>query len=447
MMSFGVRRRGGCRARDVANPARAKTQVLLIGNAAKTFVRTVQRSFVLAIGLMLGSASMALAQVDPFPRSLLHLGYDQTLSGRGPQSLYAYYRYNNPAFLRTNMALRLAMAPIYLYSEIGFRQLLPRTDVGIGIRGGAFGENYHEISQGDYLKRESFDGSGGGAPLNLYHLLNPGQLIPLNVIVQGGADHLEYSEARNTEDQFQLPNDGTSTFARAGLRFAGKEPMPYTDLAMEMSIWYERQWRFNDGAYGFPGDRQVQPTSDLYWLHAGLSYAWTNAGSQFTFSLTAGGSGDADRFNAYRLGGVLPLAAEFPLTLPGYYYEEISARRFVHLSAAYVAPLSAGHRWQLRLEIASACVDYPPGFEQPNQWNTARAQVSPSLREARFGGWSCATAMDSMRCATTTTARTAWARCINTILSAANIDVRKAGERSATVTSFDDSAGNDSSCA
>ena len=84
--------------------------------------------------------------------------------------------------------------------------------------------------------------------------------------------------------------------------------------------------------------RQVQPTTDLYWLYAGLSYAWTNTGNQFTFALTAGGSDNADRFSAYRLGGVLPLAAEFPLTLPGYYYQEISARRFVHLSASLRRP-------------------------------------------------------------------------------------------------------------
>jgi len=325
---------------------------------------------------MLGSASVARAQVDPYPRSLLELGYDQTLSGQGPQSLYAYYYYNDPAFLRTNMALRLAVAPVYLYSELGFRQVLPRTDVGIGISGGAFGENYYEINQGDYVKSQSFNGSGGGASLNLYHRLNPGQLIPLNVIAQAGGAYVAFSDTSKTDDQFQLPADGMNTFARAGLRFAGKEPMLYADLAMEVSIWFEHQRRFNDGPYGYAGDRDVVPATDLYWLYAGLNYAWTNTGNQFTFAVTAGGSRDADRFSAYRLGGVLPLAAEYPLTLPGYYYQEISARGVVHLSASYVAPLSTDHRWQLRVEAASAYVDYLPGFEQPNHWNTG---VGPSV--------------------------------------------------------------------
>jgi hypothetical protein len=330
---------------------------------------------------------MALAQIDPYPRSLLQLGYDQSLSGQGPQSLYAYYYYNNPEFLSTNVALRLAVAPVYLDGEIGFRQLLsPHTDVGIGINGGGYGENYYEVRQGHYLKGESFDGHGGGASLNLYHLIDPAHLIPLNVVVQGGAHYSTYSATDKTDDQFKLPDNRVSTFARAGLRFAGKEPMLYPDLAMEVSIWFERQWRLDDSNYGSSGDpRRVQPTTDLYWLYAGLSYAWTNTGNQFTFALTAGGSDDADRFSAWRLGGVLPLAAEFPLTLPGYYYQEISARRFAHFSASYIAPLSADHRWQLRLGAASAYVDYLPGFEQPGHWHTG---VGPSLSfTSRSGVW------------------------------------------------------------
>ena len=84
----------------------------------------LRRTLSVAVGLVLSASSVAQAQIDPYPRSLLQLGYDQTLSGQGPQSLYAYYYYNNPEFLRTNMALRLAVAPVYLDGEIGFRQLL-----------------------------------------------------------------------------------------------------------------------------------------------------------------------------------------------------------------------------------------------------------------------------------------------------------------------------------
>jgi hypothetical protein len=157
----------------------------------------------------------------------------------------------------------------------------------------------------------------------------------------------------------------------------GKEPLLYPDLAMELSAWYERQWREGmDAHYGFANDRQVESAVDLYWLYAALNYAWTNTGTQFTFALTAGGSDEADRFSAWRLGGVLPLAAEFPLTLPGYYYQEISAKRFVHFNATYLFPLSADHRWQLRLGATSAYVDYVPGLEQSGHWHTG---IGPDL--------------------------------------------------------------------
>ena len=329
------------------------------------------RAVQVAFCLLLSSAFVGWAQLDPYPRNLLQLGYDYALSGKGPQSLYAYYYYNNPAFLSTNIALRLAVAPVYLDGELGFRRLLsPQTDVGLGFSGGGFAENYYEIRQGHYFKDESFDGHGGGASLNLYHLINPRQMIPLNAVVQGGYHYSTYSRTDRTADSFQTPANRDNTFLRAGLRLAGKEPMLYPDLAMEVSIWFERQWRFDDSTYGFSGDRQVQPTTDLYWLYAGLNYAWTNTGHQFTFGLTAGGSDNTDRFSAWRLGGVLPLASEFPLTLPGYYYQELSARRFVHLSASYAMPLSANHRWQARLEAATACLDYLPEFAQPSRWQT-----------------------------------------------------------------------------
>ena len=111
------------------------------------------RSLKIAFALLLGSALAVWAQIDPYPRNLLELGYDYSLSGQGPQSLYAYYYYNNPALMNTNTALRLAVAPVYLDGELGFRQLLsPYTDVGLGFSGGGFAENYYEIRQGHYYK-------------------------------------------------------------------------------------------------------------------------------------------------------------------------------------------------------------------------------------------------------------------------------------------------------
>jgi len=331
-----------------------------------------KRTIPLTLALFGAGAQVAWAQLDPYPRNLLQLGYDLSLSDQGPQALYAYYYYNNPTFLRTNMTLRLAVAPIYLDGELGFRGLIsPQTDLGIGLSGGGFSENYYEIRKGDYIKRESFDGHGGGTSLNLYHLLNPGQKIPLNAVVQGGFHYSTFGRTGETADDFEPPENRESAFVRAGLRFAGKEPLLYPDLGMEVSVWYQRDWRFNSSEFGYADDpRRVEAATDIYWLYAGLNYAWTNIGHKITFSFTAGGSDQADRFSAWRLGGVLPLATEFPLTLPGYYYQELSARRFVHFSAGYGFPLTPSYRWKAGFSVATACLDYLPDFKQASPWQT-----------------------------------------------------------------------------
>ena len=96
-----------------------------------------------------------------------------------------------------------------------------------------------------------------------------------------------------------------------------------------------------------------------------MSYTLPRSRQNFYLRLTAGGSVDADRFSAYRLGGFLPLIAEFPLSLPGYYFQEISARQFVLLNANYLLPLDAKQRWNLYLNASTAFVDYLSGEAQP----------------------------------------------------------------------------------
>lgn len=322
-------------------------------------------------GLLLLTGRTCLAQIDPITRNLLQLGYDQPIEGSGPQAVYAYYYHNNPDFIRTNTALRLAIAPVYFDGEIGFKQLIsPTTHFGVGIYGGAFGDNYYEVRQGHYYRDQSFDGSGGGASLNLYQSLNPGQRIPLNLVFRGGFRYSAYTDRRKTDDDFVLPDNRFTTYTRVGLRLAGKEPLLDPDLAMELSVWGEQQWRSDSGTYGINNDRAVEPASTLYWAYAGLNYGWTNTGHKLSFAVTAGGVNNADSFSAWRPGGVLPLVAEFPLVLPGYYYQELTVNRFVHFKAQYFIPLDRGTRWQVLVGIASARLDYLPGYEQPSHWQT-----------------------------------------------------------------------------
>jgi hypothetical protein len=311
------------------------------------------------------------AQIDPEHRNLLELGYDQPITGKGPQGVYAYYYYNTPELFNTNTALRLAIAPAYVDGELGFKQLLsPTTDVGVGFFGGMFGGNYYEVRQGQYYQNESFYGSGGGAALSVYQLLNPGMLIPVNAVARAGMRELSYTDTSETADNFALPANQTVGYTREGIRVAGKEPLLYPDLGLELSVWFERQWRLDSQQYGFSNDRSISPNVNLYWVYAGLNYAWTNSGQKISFAFTAGGSTDADQLGAYRLGGVLPLVAEFPLILPGYYYEELTATGFEHFYGAYDIPLVPDHRLEFRLEAATAHVDYLNGYQQSSDWQT-----------------------------------------------------------------------------
>ena len=74
----------------------------------------------------------------------------------------------------------------------------------------------------------------------------------------------------------------------------------------------------------WPIEENHEPNSHLFWGRALLAYTMPEWKHYFSVALTAGTSANADRFSAYRLGSVLPLASEFPLNLPGYYFQEIT---------------------------------------------------------------------------------------------------------------------------
>jgi hypothetical protein len=319
--------------------------------------------------LSLFAPFFAGAQIDPVKRDLIQFGYNQAMEGHAPFAGYAFYYHNQPDFLRTNLTLRLALAPVYLDSELGFvHGLGPQTDFAIGLAGGGFADGYNEIHGGAYFPGQSFEGSGGEISASIYHLFNPADEIPLNLIVRGTAHYSAFDRNDDTASGFQLPADHGEFSGRAGLRWGGIEPTLFPALAMELSVWYEGEFRTDSGAYGFGGDRQLNPSSHLFWAEAALSYTLPESQQNFSVRLTAGSSVNADHFSAYRLGGFLPLVSEFPLTLPGYFYQEISARQFVLLNINYLVPLDKSQRWNLDANLSSAFVDYLPGEGQPGNW-------------------------------------------------------------------------------
>ena len=341
----------------------------LAGRAALRYEMAMKPIGRALLWLMLFAPGFVSAQIDPVRRDLIQLGYNQAFEGHAPFTGYAFYYHNQPDFLRTNLTLRLALAPVYLDSEFGFvHGLGPNTDFAIGLAGGGFADSYNEIHGGTYYPRQSFEGSGGEISASIYHLFNPADQIPLNLILRGTAHYSTFDRSDNTAANFALPGDRGEFSIRTGLRWGGIEPTLFPALAMELSVWYEGQLRTDSGTYGINGDRAVEEQSHLFWAEAALSYTLPKSQQNLYVRLTAGTSVDADHFSAYRLGGYLPLVAEFPLSLPGYYFQEISARQFVLFNANYLLPLDKNQRWNLGVNASSAFVDYLPGEEQPGNW-------------------------------------------------------------------------------
>jgi hypothetical protein len=316
-------------------------------------------------------ASTARAQIDPVRRDLIEVGYSQPLGGSPPVAAYGYYYLNRPEFLRPNLAFRLVATPIYVDGELGIRGVFgPNTDLAIGLSGGFLAYNYEEIRRGEWLRDQSFTGNGGAASLGLYHLFNPGTLIPLNGILRGVFSYASYARRSTNSEDFVLPPNQPVATLQAGVRFGGEEPRLDPAFAMELSAWYEGQFRFEPGTYGYDGDRSMERVVHLFWGRGLLVYTLPDSKQRLTVGVIAGGSAHPDRFSAYRVGGVFTLASEFPLVLPGYFAGELSARQLVLMGVTYSVPLEPERRWLLTAAGSTGKVAITPGLEQPGEWNT-----------------------------------------------------------------------------
>lgn len=320
--------------------------------------------------MLLATAGRGHAQIDPERRQLIQIGYNLPIEGTGPLAAYGFFYDNIPGFLQhTNLTLRLAVAPVYLDSELGIHGVLtPHTDIGLGVAGGGYAASFSEVLNGELIRRESFIGHGAKLSLNLYHLFNPEQRVPLYLVVRNQFLFTAFAKDDETGAYFNLPANQPSYNIRAGLRWGGAEPLMLPPVAMEMSAWYEGQFRGAPGRYGYFNDRELEAQSHLFWGRALLAYTTEKRGDNFSLSITAGTTINADRFSAYRLGGFLPLISEFPLTLPGYYFEEYFAQKFVLFSGGYVFPLDQRRLWSLYVAGGIAWMNYLPGLPGPGPW-------------------------------------------------------------------------------
>lgn len=331
----------------------------------------MQARWVCAILAAVVGSQCSFAQLDPENRRLIQLGYNQPLEGRGPIAAYGFFYYNRPDFPQTNMTLRVAAAPIYLDAELGFRGVFtPNTDIGVGLAGGGFADTYSEVRGGQYVREESFTGHGGEIQTSIYHRLNPEWRVPAWVIGRIGLHHSLYSDDSRTAETFVLPNDLTSLNVRTGFRMGGREPSLTSPLAFELSAWYQGSFRDEGSRYGFASDREVQRDSHLFWARTSLKYTFEPSQQYFDLGATLGTSINADRFSAYRLGGVLPFASEFPLSIPGYYFQELSARHFTLVNFEYSFPFTPGKNWRLNFYGATAPIEFLDGMEQEQTWHS-----------------------------------------------------------------------------
>ncbi len=318
----------------------------------------------------------ALAQIDPERRQLVQVGYNQPIEGHSPFNGYAFYYLNEPGFVRTNWTLRAAIAPVYLDTELGMRGVLgANTDLGFGLAGGGFADNYAEIRSGNWIRAESFEGHAAEGSVSVYHLFNPlpdgreptrvGE-VPLQGLLRASVRESFFSRMNDTGPAFAVPENLPALHLRAGLRWGGREPVVTPAVAVELSAWYQCQYRWDAQTYGYAGDRRIESVAHQVWGRALGAYTFTNSGQHVEISLTAGTTVHADRFNAYRVGGTLPMAAEFPLMLPGYYFEELSTRQFALLDGLWSVPVGSG--FDLEFYGGTAYVDYVPGLDQPGAW-------------------------------------------------------------------------------
>lgn len=349
----------------------------------ESFMRRAAR-FVAGLSLLFFLAISAQAQIDPAPRQLLHLGVDTSLHGQGPMGAYAFYYWNQPNVPTTNMFLRLAIAPVYVDSELGFKGLLgEHTDLAVGAFGGLYANSYQEVDGGNWKKDESYDGNGGGGSVSVYHRFNPEQQIPLTGVLRETMNYNSFSKTSETGDQdkgsqvndFVMPQNQPILTTRTGFRWGGKEPMLGPTLAMEISGWYEWDHRTDSGGYGYvhqPGFTPYALESDVQRLFGRAQINYTTLKSQhyIILGVQGGAAFNADRLGAYRLGGMLPYTKEFPLTIPGYYYQEISAQDFGMIYGSYAIPFGGEKNWAWLNSAAAALVKYIDGTGQGGALNS-----------------------------------------------------------------------------
>jgi hypothetical protein len=310
------------------------------------------------------AAAPVSAQIDDTKRLLLEGGGERALGNPGPAGAYGFWYLNKPDAVGPGSAWRLALAPVYLDTELGLPGLLgSRTDVGLGFSGGGYAFSQQEVVRGDRRRGESFIGHGGGPSLSFYPKIANIGPVPLSGVFHFSAVYTDYQNTSRTDSNFVVPPDEWTGTARGGLRLGGQEPGLGRGPALELSAWYEARIRDRPGTYGYNHDRVVRRDINLYWMRF-LFMSPAEGGPRGAGGFSLGGGDRLGRLAAYRLGGMLTQTSEFPLILPGYFPQEIAARKFAHVWTKFGLPIDVSSRYYLNLVAAGASVT-PIGGTDP----------------------------------------------------------------------------------
>jgi hypothetical protein len=301
-------------------------------------------------------AAPVRAQIDPARRTQVEAGYEQGLGQPGPVAPYLYAYLNRPGPVGSSDTFRLALAPVYLSAELGIRNVFGRYgDAGIGVSGGGYAFGQTVVYRGDEKRGESFTGHGGGPSLSAYPRFGNLGPAPLTGVLRVAGSYADYRRDYATAPQFVLPRNEWTALFRGGLRWGGQPPGLDKSPALEVSAWWESQVREHTIPYGYNQDRLAEGQTNLYWSRMLFTYTLKN-GTRLGGGLGYGGGTGIDRFSAYTLGGMLTLNSEFPLILPGYFSQEITAREYGHFWLRWGMPLDDTRRFVFNVIAAGASI-------------------------------------------------------------------------------------------
>jgi hypothetical protein len=179
-----------------------------------------------------------------------------------------------------------------------------------------------------------------------------------------------WTKSDQTGDNFDLPDNQPILTTRVGFRWGGMEPVLTPKLAGEISAWYEMDKRTDAGTYGYNNDRDLRNTPQRIFARTLLRFTTFHDQHYIAAGIQGGAAFDSDRMSCFRLGGVLPYTKEFPIQIPGYYFQEISAQDYGQAYAMYNIPFGPEKSWVVGAGGAAAVVKYQEGMGQAGSLNS-----------------------------------------------------------------------------